>query len=527
MSAPSLIASLAHAGNPTTAPTITFGTTQAGDILFAFFTNGGADADPTLSGTTITTGGLTWTKKTSVGGGALTDLNGSLWWARATGNHTGQTVIGATTNSGSAVGGVIRGAPSAGDPFDNAITALNASGVNAITGYTPAADECLVLLLLGTDDNIASDTYTSTGTPATLLEQQDALSTGGVDTAASLATGSQTSAASLGIISWNNARGAGIYQAVILATVKPLPTIAMQTISAAPTVPSPAVAPGAVSIVIGALAPAASVPQHQVSQLVQVGALAAGATVHDPTVVPDVAGVTSPLEVSLTNPATTPDVDTLHTVVIRAEISAGTGELDVELRQGANVLDSWTLAIAPGWTEFSRTLSEAVVASITDYSDLRLRWTGSGTAGDEVRVSQAKLRFPEGTSGGTQTIVLPLLAATTMVSNPQIVQQVAVDALSAQASVKLPQAAQIVAPAALSAGTTVQSPDLTQVVAVGALDASVVVRQPGVGAVGGTGRTQLRQAGAFAHKPTKRRDAGAFTEKRFKVKTAGAFQDAV
>lgn len=221
MTAPTLEASVAHAGNPTTAPTLTFGATVAGDILLAFFTNGGSDSDPTLSGTTITTGGLTWTKKTSIGGGALTDLNGSLWWARATGNHNGQTVIGATTNSGSAVGGVVRGCPASGDPFDNATTVLNASGVNAHTGFTPSVDECLILLFLATDDNIASDTYACTGSPSTLTERQDATSSGGVDTAAAFASGVQTTAAAIGVVTWNNARGAGVYQGVVLAALKP------------------------------------------------------------------------------------------------------------------------------------------------------------------------------------------------------------------------------------------------------------------------------------------------------------------
>jgi hypothetical protein len=223
MAAPTLQASIAHAGNPTTAPTGTFGTTQAGDILFVFVVNGGADADPTISGTTITSGGLTWTRKVSANGGALTDVNGSLWWTRATGNHTGQTVIAATTNSGSLAGGVIRSAIASGDPFDNATATLLASGVNTVVGFTPSVAECLVLIGLCVDDNIASDTYTGTGSPTTYIEAQDIGSTGGNDTQVALASNPQTTAAPIGTISWNNARGAGIFLVAIVAAVKPIP----------------------------------------------------------------------------------------------------------------------------------------------------------------------------------------------------------------------------------------------------------------------------------------------------------------
>lgn len=258
MAAPTLPATFAHAGNPTTAPTITFGTTAANDILLAAFTNGGSDADPTISGTTISTGGLTWTKVLSVGGGALTDMNGSVWWARATGNHTGQTVIAATTNSGAAVGAQVVGAMSNGTPTEVVASVLNASGVNALVGAAPSVDQTLLLLFLFTDDNIASDTVTATGTPTPYGEVQDAASSGGVDTAVALYSATGTTA-STGTLTWNNARGAGIYQAAILVAVKP-PVVVSATLAAP----------------IGALsATAAAIPQHPATLNAPLGGLTA------------------------------------------------------------------------------------------------------------------------------------------------------------------------------------------------------------------------------------------------------------
>jgi hypothetical protein len=97
-------------------PAATLPSTAAGDILVVAVSNSGSSTVPaSLSGTS----GLTWTRKAN-GEGPIDGnaFNGSLWWARATGDHSGQTVLAVgCSGSASLVGAVYRGCAASGDPF--------------------------------------------------------------------------------------------------------------------------------------------------------------------------------------------------------------------------------------------------------------------------------------------------------------------------------------------------------------------------------------------------------------------------
>jgi len=151
----------AHTGNPTTAPTAALPATEKDDVLVLVVANGGSNANPTLSGTSVTVGGLAWTRKISgVGPIEANAFNGSLWWARAKGDHAGQTVIAATVDSGSLVGASYRGVISTGDPFRFALTENNDSApITSIDGLLStllAAD--MLTFCVAVDDNSTAPT---------------------------------------------------------------------------------------------------------------------------------------------------------------------------------------------------------------------------------------------------------------------------------------------------------------------------------------------------------------------------------
>ena len=80
--------------NRTTSSTITLNfATAAGDWVFVVATNGGANADPSIGGTVVSTGGVSFSKVEGLNGGGTTTLTGILWAGKATGNHNTQTVV--------------------------------------------------------------------------------------------------------------------------------------------------------------------------------------------------------------------------------------------------------------------------------------------------------------------------------------------------------------------------------------------------------------------------------------------------
>src|SRR3989344_8174770 len=93
--------------------------TQAGDILICEFAHRGT-GNGTVAGTTVTTGGVTWTLKHSQLFGSSA-FSGKTYWTRATGDHQGQTVTGSSlTNSCAAILTIYRGAVASGDPLADA-----------------------------------------------------------------------------------------------------------------------------------------------------------------------------------------------------------------------------------------------------------------------------------------------------------------------------------------------------------------------------------------------------------------------
>jgi hypothetical protein len=68
-----------------------------------------------------------------------------------------------------------------------------------------------------------------------------------------------------------------------------------------------------------------------------------------------------------------------HTVSYRADYGGGatSGSIAVELRQGTTVIASWTDTLTGSFQTFTHTLSAAEADAITDYADLRLRFTAT------------------------------------------------------------------------------------------------------------------------------------------------------
>lgn len=63
--------------------------------------------------------------------------------------------------------------------------------------------------------------------------------------------------------------------------------------------------------------------------------------------------------------------------IVRYRIK-GTGDLTVVLMQGASTIATWAHTPAPGsFTTYEQTLSGAEADSITNYADLRLKFTAS------------------------------------------------------------------------------------------------------------------------------------------------------
>ncbi len=106
--------------------------------------------------------------------------------------------------------------------------------------------------------------------------------------------------------------------------------------------------------------------------------------------------------VSLTD-VTDPSSSTGHVIRYRYRkdrTSASGYDLDVELLQGATVIASWShVGLGTSWSDAVQTLSAGEADSITDYSDLRLKFivnrTGGGS-GAFVQVSWTEFECPDG-----------------------------------------------------------------------------------------------------------------------------------
>ena len=100
-----LVGTASGPGNTTTSFTITLPTTQADDIIVLEYTHRGT-GDGTLGGTY--TGGAATKKVDQLY--ASSAFSGKTYWSRATGNHSGETVIvSGLTNSWAGICAIYRG----------------------------------------------------------------------------------------------------------------------------------------------------------------------------------------------------------------------------------------------------------------------------------------------------------------------------------------------------------------------------------------------------------------------------------
>jgi hypothetical protein len=162
------------------------------------------------------------------------------------------------------------------------------------------------------------------------------------------------------------------------------------------------------------------------------------------TVTPGTGTVTNSIvsgeyEMSLTDPATSPTVNTDHSVTVRAWATAGAGDLLVRLMQGATEIDSWSETLTGSAVDYTHPVDSGDAANITDYSDLRVELKSRGFTGLTVRVSQVYVTFPVGVAvqditptGPTVTVTAgtPALSRTVTPTGPTVTVTVGSPALT-------------------------------------------------------------------------------------------------
>lgn len=193
----------------TTTTGVTLPGTVANDILLFIFCHRGT-GNGTISGTSITTGGLTWTQKHDQLFGASA-FSGKVLWTRASGNHSGQTVQAASlTNAAASVLVVLRNVLSSAAPFDGAATIVgeqNISGNETQAEITTLVDGCLVCLVVFNSPDVNVSTHACTS-PGALIERAERLSTGGTDASVSFAAEVKATAGATGAFTWAQVNGA-------------------------------------------------------------------------------------------------------------------------------------------------------------------------------------------------------------------------------------------------------------------------------------------------------------------------------
>lgn len=220
-----------NAGNPTTAPTCTLGTTAAGDILIFGLVDGNTNTGPaSLTGTSVTTGGLTWTKKIGAAGNGTT-MHGSLWWARATGDHSGQTIIAATNNSGASCWASYRGCVETGDPFEAAVATGIVPATTSVSGFTTTTPGVKLLQVLAIDDDVFSSTETIGG--ITSHRTTNGQSTGGNDTGVEFNELNQEVPGATGNFVWTG--NTADWKVALIGSLKPRAETGVQTVTFTPT----------------------------------------------------------------------------------------------------------------------------------------------------------------------------------------------------------------------------------------------------------------------------------------------------
>jgi hypothetical protein len=202
----------------TTSFSITLPTTQTNDIIILEYTHRGT-TDGTIAGTYT---GPAFAEKHDQQYASST-FSGKTLWSRATGNHSGETVTGASlTNSCAAIVTVYRGCLSASDPLVGAtiVGEQNASGDETQAAITTTVNEAWVVLVVANSPDVSVTSQACT-TP-TLTAKAERLSTGGTDTSIAHASGELHVPGSTGAFTWAQTDGAGGSWAYALVP-EPLP----------------------------------------------------------------------------------------------------------------------------------------------------------------------------------------------------------------------------------------------------------------------------------------------------------------
>jgi hypothetical protein len=183
----------------TTSFSITLPTTAADDIIILEFVHK-ATANGTIGGTYS---GAAFTLKHSQT--FNTSNSGKTYWSRATGNHTGQTVTGASlTDSCAAIITIYRGALASGDPLAAATVVGEA---NALANETQAQittlfDGAWVVLAVAVSDNQTAPAAQTCTSPGALTERAERISSGGTDSTITHASAEKATAGATGAFTW-------------------------------------------------------------------------------------------------------------------------------------------------------------------------------------------------------------------------------------------------------------------------------------------------------------------------------------
>jgi hypothetical protein len=201
----SFVDSALGATNSTTSFSITLPATRLGDIIILEYTHRGT-TDGTIAGTYT---GPAFSEKHDQQY-ATSTFSGKTLWSRATGDHAGETVTGASlTNSCAAIVTIYRGALASGDPLADAtiVGEQNASADETQAQITTATAGAWVVLVVANSPDV-SVTSQSCTSPGSLTARAERLSTGGTDTSIAHASAEKSSAGATGAFTWAQTDGA-------------------------------------------------------------------------------------------------------------------------------------------------------------------------------------------------------------------------------------------------------------------------------------------------------------------------------
>lgn len=249
------------------------------------------------------------------------------------------------------------------------------------------------------------------------------------------------------------------------------------TISGASAAQSPSITR---QILPASVASTASVPNPTIgsSQLtITPNSITAGSSV------PSITAITKTYtcEVSLSDQGD-PQASFGHVVSYRYQKSATGGQvadLTVGLYQGSTLIASWTHQnIDVGWTTAGQTLSGGQADSITDYSDLRLRFAATISpvgATRSVQVNWAQLALPESTG-----ITPNFISSTATAFGPSLRLTIVLGTITAGAAAQSPSVAFIAKPAFISSVASVPGVTLRLTVSPNAISSAAAINGPAI-----------------------------------------------